>query len=317
MRMKPIRDTGISITEISVGSWAVGDGYFGKVETADTIDALRRSMDLGINHIDTASLYGNGLSEELVGQAVKGVRKDVIISTKVWTTHFKRDDLIRSAEDSLRRLGTDYVDVLFLHYFQPAVPLEETMDALRLLREQGKIRAVGVSNFSSERIRAADAMTRVDVAQPCYSLLWRGIEKDVVQTCVENNIAIVAYSPLAQGLLTGKFTKETQLDDGRAKAPLFNEPYYSECLEIAEGLKPFAQKYDCTPAQIAIRWVCQSRGLTSAIVGAKNSRQAEENAKAASFELTNQDFAAISALSDDFSAKLPTFVNFFTNKIAE
>ena len=161
MKLNPIGGTGIEISEISLGTWAVGNGYFGIVPEKDTLEAIRSSVDSGINFIDTAYIYGAGYSEQLLGKAVKGIRDKLVISTKAWTDKFRKKDLIEACEASLQRLGTDYIDMYFLHYFVPEVPLEETMGAMADLKAQGKIRAVGVSNFSLEQIQKADSLTPV------------------------------------------------------------------------------------------------------------------------------------------------------------
>lgn len=181
------------------------------------------------------------------------------------------------------------------------------------LKEKGKIRAIGVSNFSKDQLIEARKYGEIDVIQPCYSLVWRFLDHEEMNYCIDNNIGIISYSTLAQGILTGKFTKDTVFpsEDGRSRVPLFQSPHYEGALDVVEKLRPFAEKYDVTLAQLAIRWVIQQKGITAPIVGAKNPTQVLDNVKACNFVISDEDFKAIDKISQAFAYKLPHFQTFF------
>lgn len=181
------------------------------------------------------------------------------------------------------------------------------------LKEKGKIRAIGVSNFSKDQLIEARKYGEIDVIQPCYSLVWRFLDHEEMNYCIDNNIGIISYSTLAQGILTGKFTKDTVFpsEDGRSRVPLFQSPHYEGALDVVEKLRPFAEKYDVTLAQLAIRWVIQQKGITAPIVGAKNPSQVLDNVKACNFVISDEDFKAIDKISQAFAYELPHFQTFF------
>ena len=319
MEYRKMGKSEIKLSEISLGCWVMGGDYWGGAQDQESIDAIHEAIDSGVNFIDTAELYGWGKSEEIVGKALKGKRYGVRIASKVWKTNMRKADVIKAFEASLKRLQTDYMDIYFIHYPNDEIPLEETMEAMLLLKKQGKILEIGVSNFNKEQMKEALKLGRFEVMQPCYSLLWRFVEKDVLPFCVENEIGVVAYSPLAQGILTGKFNKDWTFKegDGRKNVPLFANERFVDCLEVAEKLKPFAQKYNKTQGQIAINWVTSQPGITSAIVGARNIAQMKENSGASGFRLDRDELKAMDEFGREVTDKLPKFDNFFSNKIIE
>lgn len=317
MDYRNLGKSGIKVSEIILGCWVMGGDYWGGAKDEESIGAIWEALSHGITTFDTAEIYGYGRSEEVLGKALEGHRKEVILSTKVFRNHMKKEDVIKSCEDSLKRLRTDYVDIYFIHYPCENVPIEETMEAMNSLKKQGKIRAIGLSNFDLSQMKEAITYGTVDVIQPCYSLLWRFIDDDIIPYCIENEIAIISYSSLAQGILTGKFTIDTKFskDDGRSRAPLFQPEWFSKALEVVDGLRPYAKKYGKTLAQISINWLNHIPGITASIVGGRNARQVEENIGAAGWKMSEEDMKKIDMLSKKFTSQLPHFKNFFENTV--
>mgnify|MGYP001098662616 CR=1 FL=1 len=293
----------IRITPIIMGTaQASRVGWVG-IEDSDMVKAIRTAYDRGITTIDTAALYGNGHSEKIVAKALSNVRDRVVYATKVFVCDLNYDRVIFSCEESLKRLKTDYIDLYQIHWpsgtFNSAiVPISETMAALNQLKNQGKIRAIGVSNFSVSQLHEARKYGRIDSVQPPYSLFWRQIEADLIPYCLENNISILAYSPLAQGLLTGRFDNRRRFhqDSFRAKNKLFaDRDNYDRVQKAVDRLRPIADRKGCSLAQLSLAWVIFHFGV-SAIVGARNSEQMAENAQAIEVELTAKDVEEIEAI---------------------
>lgn len=322
MKKNKLGNTEIRISEMILGTWLMGDAeYWGASDQLESEKAIHTAWEGGITTFDTAYVYGNGLSEEVLGKAVKGFpREEMTIMSKIWRPDLPKDRVKPACERSLKYLGMDYLDVYFIHY--PSItgdPIEETMESLMQLKEEGKIRSIGVSNFSLEQLKEARKYGDIDIIQPCYSLVWRFLDGPEFQYCKENHIGVVPYSPLAQGLLTGKYKSDKVFpkSDGRSSAPLFLHPYFDGALKVADFLKPYAEKYDRTQAQIAIRWLMQTPGITAPIVGGRNASQVAENLKAVNFELTAEDYKEIDDYSKKFTDTLPHFVNFFNATIVE
>lgn len=307
MEYRDLGDSGIRVSVIGLGGWAYGGGVWGEVDDEESVATIYRALDLGINLIDTAEIYGSGRSEEVIGRALRGNRERAVVATKVSPQHLDRRGVVAALEWSLRRLQTDYVDLYQIHWPNRKIRIAETMETLMELLESGKIRAIGVSNFSKEQLEEALRFGSVHSVQPPYSLIWRMVEKDVVPFCREHGIAVLAYSPLAQGLLTGKFNLENRPAEGeiRSKNRLFkNEETYRAACQVARELEVYARRHRKTVAQIAINWVIQQPGLTSALVGAKRPSQVEENAAAADFRLSPEEVAEIARLGDRVMATL-------------
>jgi len=307
----------LKLSEISLGCWVMGGDYWGGADDNESIGAILEAVENGINFFDTAEIYGRGRSELVLGKALKGRRHEVYISSKVWKSNMRYKDVFKACEESLKRLGTDYIDIYFIHYPNDEVDIEETMSAMLELKKQGKIREIGLSNFSRKQMEEALKIGRFEVIQPCYSLLWRFIEEDIIPFCIEHEIGIVIYSPLAQGILTGKFTKDWTFKegDGRKNVPLFEKGRFEECLDVAEGLKPYAERHGKTQGQVAINWAISQPGITSAIVGARNARQVRENVGASGWKLTDSELAEIDRLGRKVTDKLPKFETFFSKRI--
>ena len=238
--------------------------------------------------------------------------------SKVFKPSMAHDKMVKACEDSLSRLGTDYLDVYFLHYPIPEeeVSIQERMETMTELKKAGKIRAIGLSNFSLEEMKAAMKYGQVDVIQPCYSLLWR-YDEELLKFSRENDIAVIPYSTLAQGLLTGKYKKGATFTDGRSRAALFQPENYDRALEVTDVLAGISAKYGKTPAQGAIAWLLQTPGVTAPIVGAKNGKQAAENIQASGWQFSPEDYEAIDRASREFTEGLPHYTLFFNTNTAD
>jgi aryl-alcohol dehydrogenase-like predicted oxidoreductase len=283
----------VRITPIIMGTWQAGKRMWVGIEDESSIRAIRAAYEAGITTIDTAEIYGDGHSEQIIAQALSDVRDKVVYASKVFANHLRYDLVIEACERSLINLQTDYLDLYQIHwpsgsFNSEIVPIEETMRALNKLKEQGKIRAIGVSNFSGEQLEAACQYGRIDSLQPPYSLFWRQVEIDLMPYCIANEISILAYSSLAQGLLTGKFTSQVQLAEGdhRAKNKLFQGENYQRVQQAIFELEPIAKRHNCTLAQLTLAWLI-AQPQTNAIAGARTPLQAVDNAKAGNIKLDN------------------------------
>lgn len=304
MEKRRLGTTDIHITPILMGTWQAGQKQWVGIEDEESIKAIRAAVDAGITTIDTAEVYGSGHSEQVIAQALTGVPRDrIVYATKVFANHLKHEQVLEACERSLKNLKIDYIDLYQIHWPSGSfnteiVPIEETMSALNQLKQQGKIRAIGVSNFSRPQLEEAAQYGRVDSIQPPYSLFWRWVEKDVMPYCVENNISILAYSPLAQGLLTGKFGRGHKFNpqDNRAKNKLFQGENYERAQQALEKLRPIAERHQASLASLAIAWLI-AQPQTQAIVGARTAEQAMGNAKAdSSVQLSTEESAEIDAI---------------------
>jgi aryl-alcohol dehydrogenase-like predicted oxidoreductase len=302
METRRLGTSDVKITPIVMGTWQAGKSMWVGIEDAETIKAIRAAFDAGIATVDTAEVYGKGHSEQIVAQALSDVRDRVTYATKVFANHLKYDQVIEACEGSLKNLKTDYLDLYQIHwpsgsFKSELVPIEETMSALNALKEQGKIRAIGVSNFSSAQIQEASQYGRIDSLQPPYSLFWRQVEEDAMPYCVENNISILAYSSLAQGLLSGKFGPEHKFEEGdhRTKNKLFKGENYERVQQALDKLRPIAERHQCSLAQLSLAWLI-AQPQTNAIAGARNAEQASQNAKAADVTLSADELREIDAI---------------------
>ncbi len=302
METRELGTSGIRITPIITGTWQAGKAMWVGIEDAETLKAIRAAFEAGITTVDTAEVYGQGHSEQIVAEALSDVRDQVVYATKVFSNHLKYQQVIDACEGSLKRLKTDYIDLYQIHwpagtYGSEVVPIEETMSALNDLKQQGKIRAIGVSNFSRTQLEEAAQYGRIDSLQPPYSLFWRYVEKETVPYCIENKISILAYSAMAQGLLTGKFGPNHQFAEGdhRAKNKLFQGENYVRAQQALEKLRPIADRYQTSLGNLALAWLI-AQPQTCAIAGVRNAQQAVENAKAADIRLSKRDLAEIDAI---------------------
>jgi aryl-alcohol dehydrogenase-like predicted oxidoreductase len=267
------------------------------------IKAVRTALDHGVTSFDTAEGYGDGHSEEALGRALAGRRTECVIATKVSKEHLRAADLKKSLTQSLRRLGTEYADIYYIHRPNPDIPVAESMEELMKAKKQGIIRAIGVSNFSLEQLQGALKYGEVDVVQNEYSLLQRDAENDVLPFCAQNGISMVSYSSLAKGILTGSFHKNGvgRLKDGdfRHFWKMFSEENLAKESELIEHLKDIASKIGASPSQIAIAWILKKPGIASALVGTQSEKHLIDNIHAVDIALSKED----EALLDNFSER--------------
>ncbi len=286
MEFTPISGTQFRASRIALGTWAVGGTMWGGSEEEDSIRTIHAALERGINLIDTAPVYGFGRSEEIVGKALAryGKRESVILATKVgieWrngglSRNASRERILREVDDSLRRLQTPYIDIYQVHWPDPLVPIEETAETMRGLFEQGKIRAIGVSNYSPQQMDRFRAVAPLHTDQPPYNLFERQIDRDVLPYLRERGISALVYGPLCRGLLTGTMTAETRFtgDDLRKVDPKFQPPRFEQYLRAVELLDEFARKnYGKRVIDLAVRWVLDQPGISVALWGARHPEQ--------------------------------------------
>ncbi len=299
------------ITAIGFGSWAVGGPWehgWSHQNDDDSIAAIHRALELGINWIDTAAVYGLGHSEEVVARALAdwtGPRPYVFTKCgMIWDENrkvdysLKADSIRREIENSLRRLQVEVIDLYQVHWpADEAAETEEGWTELARLQKEGKVRWIGASNFSAEELRRAESIAPVTSLQPPYSLIKREIEDELLPLCRKKNIGVIAYSPMASGLLTGAMTAQRAAnlpaDDWRRRNPEFQEPKLSRNLALVQRLRKIAARYGRTPGQVAIAWTLRDPVVTGAIVGARNAKQVDEIMGVPDFRLSPEEIAEI------------------------
>lgn len=325
MEHRKLGTSDVEVSVITFGAWAIGGWMWGGQDEAEAIAAIETAVDHGITSIDTAAVYGYGRSEEIVAKAIRGKRDRLQILTKFglrwdsgqgmfrfeWTepggetkkifADSRKESVIYECEQSLRRLGTDHIDLYQCHYRDETTPVAETMEAMDELLKQGKILAAGVSNFTAEDIEAAGKVVLIASDQPPYSMVNRGIENDVLPYCDRHNIGVIVYSPLQRGLLTGKFKPDHKFaeDDHRGKMPFFRPRNIRKINGFLDRIRPIAEAHNATLAQLVINWTIRRPGVTAALVGARNAKQARENAAAAGFRITDEQVRSIDDLLDE------------------
>ena len=292
MRYHSLGKSALKISTIIMGTFQAGKSKWAGIDDTQSTRAIRAAFDAGITTFDSAEAYGKGHAERILGAALCDVRDRVVLATKVSPNRLGYDQVLNACHASLRKLQTDYIDLYQIHWPSGSfggkvVPVEETMAAMIKLKEQGKIRAIGVSNFSRAQVAEAAKFGPVDSLQPPFSLFWRHVEKDAMTYCRDNNISILAYSPMAQGLLTGRFGPNHKFEKGdhRSKNKLFQPENYQRVQQALARLKPIATAQGVNPGQLALAWVIAHPG-TCAIAGARNAEQATLNARAADISLS-------------------------------
>ncbi|HUQ91943.1 MAG TPA: aldo/keto reductase [Bryobacteraceae bacterium] len=303
METRRLGNSDLEITAIGVGAWAMGgsDWAFGwgSQDDRDSIAAIRAALARGVNWIDTAAVYGLGHSEVVVGKAVRGLAKKPYVFTKcarVWDANRQIGKSLKAAcirkecEDSLRRLNLDVIDLYQIHWPEPDEDVEEGWATLCKLKEEGKVRWIGVSNFSVSQMERAQAIGPITSLQPPYSLVTRDIESGILPYAERQNIGVIVYSPMKAGLLSGAMTRERALnlpaDDWRRRNPAFQEPQLSRNLEMVEVLRAIGARHGRTPGEVAIAWTLRQPAVTGAIVGMRNPAQVDGVAGALDFRLT-------------------------------
>ncbi len=309
MTYRGLQSLGIKLSNIGFGCWQLGGHAWGKVSEEEMVKAIYRAIDGGITLFDTAPIYGLGHSEEVLGKALGARRKDVVIATKVglgWKkgetfekyTDSSPANIEREIESSLRRLRTDYIDLYQIHWPDHNTSLENTFRAMEKLKKAGKIRCIGCCNFSLGLLRESLQYGEIESIQIPYSLVDRKVERDILPFCREYGISVLAYSPIARGLLAGNYDEKTKFeaDDHRSRDidEYFGSGRLAINLEIVEKVKVVARKLNMTPAQVALRWVLENPCVISAISGVKNVAQVEQNASVLNVNLPEEDMGFLS-----------------------
>ncbi|MGB7393212.1 MAG: aldo/keto reductase [Pricia sp.] len=316
MEYRKLANTDLKISAITFGAWAAGGWMWGGSDTKQAIKAMRDAYEHGVTSIDTAPIYGMGASEKIVGEAIKDFQRDKVqLLTKFgmrWdatkgTFYFQsknndgkevdiykyagKESVKKEVEDSLKRLGTDYIDLYQIHWPDVTTPIQETFEAVAELIKEGKVRQAGVCNYNVDQIKEAKKYVTVASNQVPFSMVNRDIEDKVVPYCRENNISILAYSPMERGLLTGKMEPGQEFEEGdhRADNPYFTDESISKTNGFLDKIKPLAKEKDATLAQLVLKWTIERPGITIALAGARNSEQSVQNAAAADLELSSEE----------------------------
>lgn len=334
MKYRSLGSSGIEASVVGLGTWAMGGWMWGGSNEADAVRAIHSAIDAGINLVDTAPVYGFGLSEEIVGRAIKDRRDKVVLATKcglIWheqkgkfffasdekhpieggsinVYRYLAPEMIRyEVEQSLKRLGTDHIDLLQTHWQDSTTPIGETMDTLMKLKQEGKVRAIGCSNATQVQMAEYCKEGQLDVDQELFSMLDRKHVQENLPYCAEQGIAFLAYSSLSQGLLTGKIGPDRDFQDGdqRSGKRRFSRENREKVEEMLEVFQPAARDHGVSPGQLAIAWTVHQNGCTHALVGARTSEQAVENAKAGDIELSNTELQVMQDAIEKYAADIP------------
>jgi aryl-alcohol dehydrogenase-like predicted oxidoreductase len=307
MQFSDLGKSGLRVSRVALGTWAMSNDpeWWGPADDNESIAAIHAALDAGVNLIDTAAAYGRGHAETLVGKALLGQRQRAVISSKCglpWDASrpgapIKRNlsakSIFAECEGSLRRLRTDTIDIYFCHWPDPETPLSETVQAMEKLREQGKIRAVGMSNYGCEDLTEARQHGTVDAVQPPFNMFNRRAAEDLLPYCQEFGIAVTVYSPLCKGLLSGRFGASSKFTDLRASDPEFIGQRFQRNLAVVEQLRPIAANRGVSLAQLVLNWTLRQSGVSVVLAGAKRPSQVTENVGAVAFALREEEVAAI------------------------
>jgi len=311
-QLRTLGNSDLHLTPIGFGAWAIGGGNWefgwGPQDDSASISAIHRALDLGVNWIDTAAIYGLGHSEEVVAKALSGTGHKPYVFTKCsmrWHDDrsiyrsLKAKSLEDEIQNSLRRLRRDTIDLYQIHWPNPQEEIEEAWETLAKFQNQGKVRWIGVSNFNVEQMRRAQKIAPITSLQPPYSMLRRAIEEEVLPFALANNIGVINYSPMVSGLLTGKMTAERVArfpeDDWRKRAVEFNEPRLSRNLRLVELLREIGRLHNVEPGVVAVAWTLRNPAVTAAIVGGRSAQQVEGLAPALHFRLAENEYNSINA----------------------
>ena len=320
MQTRKLGQTDLMLTTMCLGTWAIGGPWqwgWGPQDDQEAVAAILAALDAGINWIDTAAVYGLGHSEELVGRALRQTKRKPYIATKCglrWNEKrervpcLKRQSIRQECHESLQRLGVERIDLYQMHWPEPPEDIEEAWEEMALLAAEGKVRYLGVSNFSVEQMERVRRIYPISSLQPPYSMLHREVEKELLGYCARHDIGAIVYSPMQRGLLTGKFSRERLAalapDDHRRRIPDFQEPQFTATLELVEQLQKIAQRHGRTVAQLAISWVLRRPEVTAAIVGARRPEQIAETVQASNWNLSKKDIDEIEKLLAEREKKL-------------
>lgn len=320
MKLRKLGNTDIEVSPIAFGAFAIGGTMWAGNEEKDSINAIHAAIDNGISTLDTAPFYGLGRSEELIGKAIADKRReDIQILNKfglVWDgsnngkgDYFfdtedngknysiykfaSKENVVKEVEESLKRLGTDYIDLLQLHWPDSTTPISETMEAMERLLEQGKIRAAGVCNYSVDQLKEAEQTLKLSSNQVSYSMLQRGIEADLVPFAQANDMSLIAYSPMERGLLTGKYFKDGKLEEADHRNGYFKQFDLERIEKVLNELLVIADSYNASLAQLVLNWTMNQPGITVTLAGARNEKQVASNAAAMNLSISDADMASI------------------------
>lgn len=312
MEFRKLGASEIEVSAIAFGAWAAGGWMWGSTDRQDAIQAIIAAHQEGVTSIDTAPIYGQGVSEEIVGEAIKGIGRDKVqLLTKFgmrWDLkeprgtfvmnsqnnqgkdiaiyqYASKESVMKEVEDSLKRLGTDYIDLLQLHWPDATTPISETMEAMELLIQQGKIRAAGVSNYSVDQVKEARNTVGIVSNQVPYSMLNRKIEKELIPYALDNELSIIAYSPMERGLLTGKYFKADAFETGDHRSSYFSQFDLKKVENFLEEIRPLVEEKKVSFAQLVLRWTTLQPAITVTLAGARNAKQAIANAQAMQIDL--------------------------------
>jgi len=310
MKYRKLGRTDIEVSVVAMGCWAIAGGHtWGPQDEADSIATVHAALDAGVNFFETAEGYGKGYSEEVLGRALKGRRHEAVVATKVSRSNLAPDDLIKACEGSLRRLQTDVIDLYQIHWPSREVPISETFPVLEKLREQGKVRAIGVSNFGVGDLADLLAVGHCQTDQLPYSLLWRAIEHEILPKCIEEDIGILCYSPLMQGLLTGKYASPDDVPDGRARSRHFSKDRprvrhgefgcEAETFAAIERIRQISASVGESMAKVSVAWLLAQPGVNAVLAGARKPDQIRETAQAADLTLATETIEALTEATEE------------------
>ncbi|MFW6123584.1 MAG: aldo/keto reductase [Acidobacteriota bacterium] len=316
MKYRKLGKTNIKVSTVSFGCWAIIGGFnWGYQEKKDSLDALCAAYDSGINFFDTAESYGNGYSEQLLTEALGKKRDQIVIASKASPSHFTKEKLRQACERSLKNLHTDYMDLYQLHWPNWDVPLEETLETLEELKQEGKILTYGVSNFGPKDLKEyLQTNYRICSNQMAYSLLFRAVEYEVLSICRDNHISVLCYSPIMQGLSTGKFNSIEKVPEDRQRTRHFSpsrhvarhkeEGAEKETMDAVAQIRKISKDVDISMTTLSIAWLLSQPSVTTAVVGGRNSSQVKENALAADVELDSETKTRLSQATEELKKKL-------------
>lgn len=308
MKYTVLGKSGIEISKITHGCMELGGGKWHVEEENVNIRLLRTAYDNGVTTFDTAEMYGAGASETIVGKALEGIRKNCVIATKVIKEHLRPDDIEKAVADSLKRLRTDYVDLLYVHWPNDDIPIEDTIGKFKELKDRGIIRAIGVSNFSLSQLKSAMAVANIDALQPEFNLLTRDVQFDgTMDYCAENQISVLSYNSISKGILTGAFHfygSKLDREDFRNAKPLFQPENLKREMPLLEKLLEISRETGHTLSQLAIAWVLSQRGMSSTIVGTQNEKHFLDNLAGAGISMGPQDLRELDRVSREVISTL-------------
>ncbi len=311
--MEYIEIGNLHVSRICMGTWNIsGDESWGYQDEEKSIKTIKTALDYGVNFFDTAEAYGAGYSEEILGKSLSPVRDKVIIATK--TSRISKKEIFKACENSLKRLKTDYIDIYYIHWPNWNIPIFETIEAMKKLEREGKIRMIGVSNFGKKDLKEVMEYYDVKINQLAYNLLFRAIEYEILPECIKRNVGVACYSPLLQGLLTGKFRSPEEVPEGRARTRHFSgsrpktrhseEGAEEETFSAVREIEKIAKELSVSMAELSLAWLLYQEGVSVVIAGARKPHQIEENAKASELKLNKDIILKLNRVTDNLKRKL-------------